>query len=133
MGTSATYITSADITNVHFNQFPSGTRDAYVQEANDYCEDFAMTLGVDVDSIVATTPIMVKRMLSCYCVMRLAEDSIGTNSTTLSQGEDMYVEMRAEYRNLLKDYQSKVTPEVLTGVSYDRSQRSVSTGRYFRG
>jgi len=133
MGTSATYITSGDVTNVHFNQFPTTTKDAYIQEANDYCEDFAMTLGLDPSDIVSPVQIMVKRMLSCYCVMRIAEDSIGTNSATLAEGEDMYVEMRKEYRELLKEYQSKVTPEVMTGVNYDRSQRSISTGRYFRG
>lgn len=133
MGTSATYITSTDITNVHFNQFTSAIKAAYLQEANDYCEDFAMTLGVDTESIVAETPIMVKRMLACYCVLRLAEDSIGTNSTALARGEDMYVAMKNEYKILLKEYQSKVTPEVMTGTVYERSQRSISTGRYHRG
>lgn len=127
-----TYISYTDVTNVHFKQFTSAAKQEYVDEANDYLEDFAMTIGVDAEQIEFPVSIQVKRMLAAYCVMRLAEDSIGTNSTTLAEGEDMYVEMRSTYKDLLKDYQSHITPELLIGEVTSRSQRAVSTGRYFR-
>lgn len=127
-----TYITYTDVTNVHFKQFTSACKQEYVDEANDYLEDFAMTIGVDPAEISSTVSIQVKRMLATYCVMRLAEDSIGTNSTSLAVGEDMYVEMRTTYRELLKDYQSRITPELLIGEVTSRVQRSIATGRYFR-
>ena len=126
------YIAVADVTNVHFKQFPTAIKEAYVDEANEYLVDFAMTLGLEVSDILEPVTIQTQRMLATYVCMRFAEDSIGTNANSLAQGEDMYVEMRKQYRELLRDYQSKITPEMLTQTVSDRSQRSVSCGRIFR-
>lgn len=127
-----TYLSSSGITNVHMNQFPSGTIQAYVDEANSYYEDFCFSMGVDVDSIYTPVGIIPQRMLSNYCVMRLAEDSIGTNSVSLAEGQDMYVEMRNQYKELVKQYQDQITPEMITGEVNNRSQRSISSGKLFR-
>ena len=129
---SGTYITSASITNVHMLQFPSGTISAYITEANAYYEDFCNQMGVDVDSISTPVPIVADRMLSNYCVMRLAEDSIGTNAVSLAEGQDMYVEMRIQYKELVKQYQDQITPEMITGNVSNRSQRSISSGKLWR-
>jgi hypothetical protein len=125
-----TYITTSDITNIHFKQFQTAEKEAYVLEANTYCEDFALTLGVAIEDI--TVSIIVKRMLATYATMRFAQDSIGTNSVALADGEDMYVELYNLQNKMLFELQAKISPELLSGTTTDRSQRSVSMGRIFR-
>ena len=129
---SGQYLTSAAITNVHMNQFPDETIIAYVTEANAYYEDFCSMMGIDVESIHTPICQTSQRMLASYCVMRLAEDSIGTNAVSLAEGEDMYVEMRTQYKELVKHYQDQITPEMITGFVSNRTQRSVSSGKLFR-
>lgn len=126
------YITSAAITNAHMKQFPNDTIASYVTEANSYYEDFCNMMGIEIESIHTPVCQTAERMLASYCVMRLAEDSIGTNNVTLAQGEDMYVEMRTQYKELVKHYQDQITPEMITGFVSNRTQRSVSSGKLFR-
>ncbi len=89
---SQEYITVADITHVHLQQFASasGVLDAYVDETNDQYEDIALQLGVTVETLVTPIPILSKRYLNAYLTSRFAEDSIGTNNVEITD-EDMYV------------------------------------------
>ena len=119
--------------SIRSEEHTSATQQNYVNEANDYYEDTALQLGVDETLLVTPIPMVCKRMLLNYVTMRVAEDSIGTNSVTLAAGEDMYVELRATSQETVKNLQAQITPELLTGQSEtNRIGRSVSFGKIWR-
>jgi hypothetical protein len=126
------YIVLTDITHVHIKQFPDEEIQPYVDEANDQLEDLALQLGVDPTEIATPVPIVIKRYLSNYVVMRVAQDSMGSNGVEIS-AEDMYVVMAEGFKTICESLRKQITPELLMGVSDSNPKaRSVSTGKLFR-
>jgi len=126
------YITISDVKHVHFRQFPTDTKEAYIDEANDYYEDFAESMGVGASELISPICQTSKRLLINYTLVRFAEDSIGTNNISLAEGEDMYVNMYQHYHSTLQQIKSQITPEMLTGNVSNRVGRTVSFGKRMR-
>ena len=126
------YIEITDISHVHLKQFPSEILQPYVDEANDQLEDISLQKGLDPSEIATPVPIVIKRYLANYVVVRFAEDSMGVNNPEVSD-IDMYKVMADEFRITAENLKVQITPELLQGVSENnRSSRSISTGKLWR-
>lgn len=105
------YITAADIKS---NLVAGFNLTDYLSEADSEVVDIAEKLGVR-DSTEIKTPLhyKIKRYAVVYCLMRLAQDKIGTNQpdTAIEKYKDLYSLYRAE----LKDLYPQLTYEMVTG------------------
>lgn len=127
-----TYITSADISNVHLKSFPVEILEPYIAEANVWIEDLGMSMGVNPTEMTSATDLRVKRYLSNYVNYRFAEDSIGVNDVEV-QDDDIYLRMYNTYYKIAENLKPQITPEILTGTADNNPiSYSISTGTLWR-
>jgi len=128
----ADYIVLEDVKHTHFNQFPEETRQPYIDEANAWYEDFADTLGLFPEQLTTPIPLLAKRLLANYALMRFSEDNIGSTDISTEDGEDVYQKYYNHYQKSVQDVKVQITPEMLQGLKTGRVGRSVSFGKLFR-
>jgi hypothetical protein len=126
------YITAADLTWVHLNQFPPTVIAPYVVEANAEMDDIASQLGVAPSSISSTTSMIIKRYLANYVSYRFCEDSLCANNTEITEN-DMYVVSQEKFFTIAEGLKKQITPELIMGIAFNNpASRSVSTGKLHR-
>lgn len=107
---AGTYITADMLTaNVSEKFDVSG----YVSEANEEIEDLAQRLGVrDTSDISVPLHHKVKRYGICYCLLRLSQDKIGTNTPDVTL--EKYVKLYDLYTQELNDLSKQITKQMVT-------------------
>lgn len=105
------YITADDIRSNLANGFDL---DDYLSEVDEEINDLAERLGIrDTDDISTPLTYKIKRYAVVYCLMRLAQDKIGTNTPEISQEKYMY--LYDMYMRELDKLRPQITYEMMTG------------------
>jgi hypothetical protein len=131
------YITASELTYAPIKRLIKLSNDntimnEYIDRANNYYEDLAQQLNVAVADIIYPIPIMSTELLNYYVTWKYASEHKGLSQTSLST-EDVYAIIEQDAYNYYKDYLHYMTPEYISGTVTDRSQRSVSFGKVYRG
>ena len=123
-------ISRSDIKDTIIGQFDLAD---YLTETNDAVIDLAESLGVCEDCI-DDDPIhnTIKRYAIAYCLMRLCQDKMGTNSTDMPEQDRYFVKYNI-YKNEAEQLRKHITYEMMTGNVQDIRDRAIVSGTMYRG
>jgi len=127
-----TYITSSDITDDVVKALSAAVT-ARVATIEDDVNDLAERKGITSSEIYTTTiHHMIKRWCVAVVCRDICLDKMGVNNLEMAS-EDKYKVKYDTYRNLVSQYESQITPEILTGSVAGARTRSTGVGRLLAG
>jgi len=127
------YIAVSDIKHRHIKVFPSAELTTYVDDANEWFEDYAVTIGATVAEIVLPVTANVKKFILSYMYMEFSRDAIGADGTPNVEANNLYESIYAHAKDQYKLHKAGVIEGVLTQTAVTREDHAVNWGKQVRG
>jgi predicted choloylglycine hydrolase len=132
---AAAYITESDIKNRNMNKFPTLEIASYVDDANQWFEEYIPTIIDDdtygVDDVDLPVKTDVKNFILNYMYMQFAVDAINEGSTTVS-ANNLYESMYSIAKDVFAGIKPRITQSIMLKTNTDRSSSSVNWGTMVR-
>ena len=133
---AAAYITESDIDNDNMAKFDTLIKAPFVDEANQWFEEYIPTIIDDdqygVADVALPVKIDVKDFILNYMYMKFARGKVGAEGSTTVSDNNLYVTMYEIAKDAFAGIKPRITQSIILKTNTDRVSSSVNWGTLVR-